>query len=105
MTIPPIDSAPVDSTQSDRQQQAKLVDGARQFEAMLLGEMLKPLHFGEAAGADDVDGDSSGGANDTLRSMGVEALTKSLASGQGFGLAKQIIQQVNREDHLKKIKS
>jgi flagellar protein FlgJ len=94
-----IPEAPPVATQGDRQQQAKLVDGAQQFEAMLLGEMLKPLQFGEAAGADQAD-DSTGGANDTLRSMGIEALTRSLAKGNGFGIAQRIVRQVNAQHEL-----
>ncbi len=83
--------------------QAKLVDSAQQFEAMLLGQMLKPLQFGEAAGAEE----STGGANDTIRSMGVEALSKAIAKGGGFGIARQIVRQVNaqHESHEKESRS
>ena len=75
------------------QKQARLVDGAQQFEAMLIGEMLKPMQFGEAPGADE----STGGANDTLRGIGIEAMAKGIAKGGGFGLSRQIIRQVNAE--------
>ena len=43
----------------------KLVDGAREFEAMLLGQMLKGLAFGGAPG-EDAD-DSEAGAAGTVR--------------------------------------
>ena len=33
------------SDPADGRQKSKLVDGARQFEAMMLEQMLKPLHF------------------------------------------------------------
>ena len=74
---------------------AKLKDGARQFEAMMLGEMLKPLHFGGAADADGEGGDDKAGG--TIESFGTEALTKAIASGGGFGIARQILRQVTAE--------
>ena len=87
-------SATTSSTNGmDARQQAKLVDGAQQFEGMMLAQMLKPLQFGEAAGADE----SEGGANDTIRSMGVEALSKAIAQGGGVGIAKSVIKQVTAE--------
>jgi flagellar protein FlgJ len=79
---------------SNPQPNAKLVDGARQFEAMMLQEMLKPLKFGST---DENDGEESGGASDSIRGLGVEAVSKAIANTGGFGLAKQIIQQVTAE--------
>ena len=73
----------------------KLVDGARQFEAMMLGEMMKGLSFGGAPGDDPED--SSAGAAGTVRSFGTEAVAKAIATGGGFGLARQIIRQVTAE--------
>ena len=69
-----------------------LVEGARQFEAMLLQEMLKPLQFG--AGPDEGGEESAGGAADTVRGFGTEAI----ASGGGFGIARQIVRQVGAEE-------
>jgi flagellar protein FlgJ len=90
MTTPPVLST---TSAIDQQRQAKLVDGAEKFEAMLLQEMLKPFQFGEAPGADE----STGGANETIRSMGVQAVAEGIAKGGGFGLSRQIIRQVNAE--------
>ncbi len=73
---------------------AKLKDGAQQFEAMMLGEMLKPLHFGGVGEADGDDDDKAGG---TVESFGSEALTRAIAQGGGFGIARQIIRQVTAE--------
>ncbi len=97
MNISPVTQAA--STPADKVQQNKLVAGAHEFEAMLLQQMLKPLQFGEAAGADaetDSDG-NSGGANDTIRSLSVEAVSKAIAQAGGVGIARQIIQQVNQQ--------
>ena len=75
---------------------AKLKDGAQQFEAMMLGEMLKPLHFGASADADG-EGSDDDKAGSTIESFGTEALTKAIASGGGFGIARQILRQVTAE--------
>ena len=76
-------------------QQKKLVEGAQSFEAMMLGEMLKPLQFG--AGVQDGGEPSAGGATDTLRGMGTDALAKALASRGGLGVARKIVDEVTAE--------
>ena len=58
----------------------KLVDGAREFEAMMLGQMLKGLSFGGAPGEDAEDADA--GAAGTVRSFGTEAVAKAVAGGR-----------------------
>jgi Rod binding domain-containing protein len=73
----------------------KLADGAHEFEAMMLGQMLKGLSFGGAPG-DDPD-DSDAGAAGTVRSFGTEAVAKAISAGGGFGLARQMIRQVEAE--------
>jgi flagellar protein FlgJ len=80
----------------DVRKQAKLADAAQQFEAMMLQEMLKPMQGAhESWGGDDKrDGDS---VSDTMRSFGTEAFAKAISKGGGFGIAKQIISQVNLE--------
>jgi flagellar protein FlgJ len=79
-----------------QQRMAKLKDGAQQFEAMLVQQILKTSKFGAAPGASDED--DSGGI---LQSYGTEALAKSIASSGGFGLARQIVRQVTAEDHAR----
>lgn len=79
---------------------AKLADGAHQFEAMMLQEMLKGLNFGDSAEGGGKDGDT-GGAGGTLQSYGTESLAKAITAGGGFGLARQIVRQVTAEDHAK----
>ncbi len=78
----------------------KLADGAHEFEAMMLDQMLKGLSFGGAPG-DDPD-DSEAGAAGTVRSFGVEAVAKAVAAGGGFGLARQIIGQVTAQQDATK---
>ncbi len=81
---------------AEKLKMSKLEDSAHQFEAMLIGQMMKPMQFGAAPGSDE-DPDNSGGASDTIRSMGTEAMSKSIANSGGFGIAKQIIRQVTAE--------
>jgi len=87
----------MDAAASSQQRMAKLADGAQQFEAMMLQQMLKPLKFGESpdSGGDD---ENTGGV---MQGYGTEALAKSISSHGGFGIAKQIIRQVTAEDHVK----
>jgi flagellar protein FlgJ len=80
----------------DAQKQAKLVDAAQQFEAMMLQEMLKPMRGGKDSwdGDDKSDSDS---ASDTISSFGTEAFAKAISKGGGFGIARQVISQVKLE--------
>jgi Rod binding domain-containing protein len=94
----------MDASASARARTAKLADGAHQFEAMMLEEMLKPLKFGEspdAAGGTDDGAEGGTGANGTIQGYGTEALAKAISNGGGFGLARQIIRQVTQEDGRK----
>lgn len=72
----------------------KLVDGARQFEAMMLQKLLKPLQFGASP---DNGEESAGGAGETVRSFGTEAIAKAIATRGGFGVAREIVRQVTAE--------
>jgi Rod binding domain-containing protein len=78
---------------------AKLVSAAREFEAMMLGELLKPLHFGAGVGAasEDESGEAADGAAATIAGMSTEALAQSLAAHGGFGIASRIVGQVEAE--------
>jgi peptidoglycan hydrolase FlgJ len=80
----------------DVQKQAKLVDAAQQFEAMMLQEMLKPMRGGKDSwGGEESTGNDS--ASDTISSFGTEAFAKAISKGGGFGIAKQVISQVKLE--------
>ncbi len=85
---------------ADQIKQSKLADSAQQFEGMLIQEMFKGLHFGGAPGDDE----STGGANETMRTMGTESFAKSIAKAGGFGLAKQVIRQVSAQQQLSETK-
>jgi Rod binding domain-containing protein len=80
----------------DLQKQAKLVDAAQQFEAMMLQEMLKPMRGGKDSWGGDDKSDSDS-ASDTISSFGTEAFARAISKGGGFGIAKQVISQVKLE--------
>ena len=93
------------STAMEATKQAKLVQAAQQFEAMLLQEMLKPMRSGQDSWGGDGGGsldssgssDSSDGSMDTISSFGTEAVAAAISKGGGFGIAKQVIRQVTLE--------
>ena len=75
MTISPVTTGATGG--ADAIQDRKRVAGAHEFEAMLLGERMKPLRFGEAESSDD---DADGGAAGTVRGMATEAMGKAIAA-------------------------
>ena len=85
---------------ADERRTARLASGAHEFEAMMLQQMVKGLHFGQAPG-EGTDGEETSGANGTLQSYGTEALAKAISGQGGFGIAKKIIQQVAAEEAAK----
>lgn len=81
--------------EAQSREQSRLVDAAQQFEAMLLQEMLKPLHSSENKW-DAPDADKSA---DTLSSYGTEAMAKAIAKSGGLGIAKRVIHEVGLEQN------
>ncbi len=79
---------------AELQKQAKLVDAAQQFEAMMLQEMLKPMRGDQDSGGGEDDSDT---AHDTIVSFGTEAFAKAISKAGGFGIARQVISQVKLE--------
>jgi len=82
---------------------ARLVNASQDFEAMMLNEMLKPLHFG--AGVEDGGEESPGGASETISSMGTDALGKALAAHGGMGIARKIVADVTKEQETTKVQT
>jgi peptidoglycan hydrolase FlgJ len=73
---------------------ARLEDAAQQFEAMLMQEILKPMHKGEDSGDGEKSDDS---ASDTISGFGAEALAKAVSRNGGIGIARQVVRQVSQE--------
>ena len=96
MTISPLTSSQL--TSADTQRQAKLADAAHQFEGMFLQELLKPMQSKDPLTADDkADNDSD--SADTLQTYGTEAVAQAISAQGGFGIARQVIQQLNQSTH------
>lgn len=91
------------STALNRAKQAKLVDGAQQFEATMLQELLKPMQHGQSSWGNDEESDDS--STDSISSFGTEAVAKAISKGGGFGIAKQIVSKVTLEHQRKSEKT
>ena len=61
----------------------KVRDAARQFEALLIGQMLKSMHDSDSG----LLGDGSDDASSCAMEYGQEIFAQSLAAGGGLGLA------------------
>ncbi len=89
------DMSSLSGASGEAQKASKLTDAAQQFEASMLQELLKPFQQSKGNwGGDETEDDNS---SDTLRSFGTEAVAKSIAQAGGFGIAKQVISQINLE--------
>ena len=86
------------------QKQAKLVDAAQQFEAMMLQELLKPMQHGQSSWGEEEKSDDS--ASDTMSSFGTESIAKAISKGGGFGIAQRVVEQVAKahQPHAEKEK-
>src|SRR5579884_1593070 len=73
----------------------KLARTARQFEALMIGEVLKAAHSSGSSSwmADDEDD----GSSETAMDMGQEFLAQALADGGGIGLAKMVTDDLARQ--------
>lgn len=82
-------SAPGAADPSPDTGKQRAVKAAQDFEALLLGQMLKSMR-GEGAwlGTGDDSGDDS--ADDTAASLGEQQIAQALAAGGGLGLARTI---------------
>ena len=72
----------------------KVKDAARQFEALLVSQILKSAH---AAGADGWLGAGEDDSASTAMEMAEEQLAQSVSKSGGFGLAKMIVSGLTRK--------
>lgn len=68
---------------------SRLVQAAQQFEAAMLGELMKPLASSSAIGDED-----GGGSTNALQSYGVESMAGALARSGALGFATRIVRAV-----------
>lgn len=95
-TLMPVNpSSAGSSTDSAAQNRsAKLHTAVQQFEALMIGEMLKAAHTDDS---DDALDDSDDGGGDSTMQMAQSQLSSALASRGGFGLAAMIEKSMSRD--------
>ena len=69
------------------QEPSKIADAARQFEALILGQILKSMH----PEGGELDQDQS---NSTMMQLGMEQFAQALAAHGGLGLARMLTSQL-----------
>ena len=79
---------------SSKNNSKKIADAAGQFEALMIGQILKAAHGSESAGwlGTGEDDDSSS----TAIQMAEEYLGQAIAKGGGLGIAKMVIQGIDK---------
>lgn len=80
----------------------RLRQAAVEFEASFLQELLKPMQHDPLFSGSDGDGDGSMG---TIGSMGMDAMSRALASAGGLGIAKHILAQMAPVEAANAVKS
>jgi Rod binding domain-containing protein len=71
------------------QQEKKTVKAAKDFEALLIAQMLKSMR-GEKSGWLGSEDESDDDSNDAILSLGEQQIAQTLSAGGGLGLAKTI---------------
>jgi Rod binding domain-containing protein len=74
---------------------SKLHDAAQQFEALMIGEIMKSVR--ESGSEGSLGGDDEDTANDSAMDMAESQFAKALALGGGIGLSRMIEQNVGAE--------
>ncbi len=88
----PIQSATMLSPAMTPAKSGKVEDAAKQFEALLIGQMLKSVR--DAAADDDPDNDTVG---EPMVDVADQQFSKMLANNGGLGLAKMVVSGLNKE--------
>src|SRR5665213_621466 len=85
IAMPALLSGSTDTLGTDKEKQ-KERGAARDFEALLIGQLLRSAHEGESGWLGTGDDDASG----TAFGLGEDQLAKAMAAGGGLGLQKLI---------------
>jgi Rod binding domain-containing protein len=93
MTINPVLSTTTTATGADKNSPDKIRQAASQFEALLIGQMLKSMHEGDGEGWMGTGEDQTASS---AMSMADEYLAQSMAQRGGLGLAKTIVAGLNQ---------
>ncbi len=85
--IPSTDSPSSSDPKSSRDTPEAIAKAATQFEALLIGEVLKSARSADGSGWMGTDEDEAGS---TLMDVSEQQISQALANGGGLGLAKMI---------------
>jgi peptidoglycan hydrolase FlgJ len=83
-----------DNAAAKRDTPEKIEHAAKQFESLLIGQMLKSMHEGGSGGWLSTGEDQSA---DSTMEMAEEQFAQALASGGGLGLSRMITQDLSKE--------
>jgi Rod binding domain-containing protein len=83
------------TTDATPEQTAKLKHVATDFEALLIGQMLRSARESSSANSDD-DSDQS---NESLIELGEQQFAKAIAGSGGLGIANMIVAGLSKNAH------
>src|SRR5437763_16745759 len=86
--------APLAGTTNATAKSSKIHDAAQQFEALLVGEMLKSAREGGSWGLTDEESDPG---QDTFSGMAESQFANALAKSGGLGLSRVVEQSVSQQ--------
>lgn len=75
--------------------ETRLLQGAHEFEAQLMKELLRPMATGSSIGADESDAHSG----DILGDFATEALGRALSARGGLGIATGVIRSLSGNEN------
>jgi flagellar protein FlgJ len=82
------------TSESGHQKNPRLERCAREFEASLMAELLKPLQTGDGLTGEDSDSCSGAGSGGALSGFASESLARAISERGGFGIADRILNQL-----------
>jgi Rod binding domain-containing protein len=82
------------TSEATHQKNPKLERCAREFEASLMAELLKPLQAGDGLTGEDSDSGSGAGSGGALSGFASESLARAISERGGFGIADRILNQL-----------
>lgn len=79
-----------------RRPSARLVTAAHEFEAALVGELLKPMQQGSLF-AEPGEEDAGTGSQGALRGFGTEAIARTISDKGGLGIARVVLERLGSQ--------
>jgi len=95
MNLTPALTKPFVPSTPAAEHERKITKAAREFEAVLLNTVLGPLEHTFAS----LPGKETDAVSDNYQSLGMQALTSSLAAKGGLGIADMIVKSLSKRDH------